>query len=334
MRQAVKTTLKLFEVRVNSVSRVEVEAANDLKLAVTARQEEVQRIIEAKKQEFEAEKNRQEQLLQVKLRQVEEQRQAAEERAAAAERLLREQEAAREALAVQHAAALQAENDLLQIAVVEESAPHISLQPESEVESKASLSGAIPERPVVAEEPEPIHVEAEVEPIEVEPIEVMPEPEVEAVQAYAQVVEAEPAPVTSSFDAYDSYETEEPKKSFPVAMIAGVAVALIVIIGGLWAAGIFGSSTPPAAAPQPAAAVPAEVPAQTEAVVPELQPENTQQAFADDPQPVQDPAAEPAETAGKPAVAATPKPKKPVAEPTKAKVEPKKVTVDDLIGDN
>lgn len=327
MRQALKTTLKLIEERVNSESREEEEAANDLKLAVTARQEEVQRIIEAKKQEFEAEKNRQEQLLQVKLRQAEEQRLAAEKRAAAAERLLREQEAAREALAAQHAAALKAENDLLQIAIVD---TNTNVQPEAKV--SLQVEAPVTEKTALVEkQPEPIHVEAE--PIKVETIEVEPELEAEAVQAYAQVVEAEPAPAASSFGTYSSYETEEPKGSFPIPMIAGAAAAaLIVLIGGLWAAGIFGSSTPPPA-PQQAVAVPAETPTQPEAVVPESQPENTQQAFADDPQPGQDPAAQPTETAGKPAVAATPKPKKPVAEPTK-KVEPKKVTVDDLIGDN
>jgi hypothetical protein len=105
---------------------------------------------------------------------------------------------------------------------------------------------------------------------------------------------------------------------------------VLILIGGLWASGIFSSSTPPAA-PQQAVVAPVEVPTQTEAAVSEPQPEDTQQGFVDNTQVTEDPAAQTAAPVERPAVAATPKPKKPVAEPTKPKVEPKKVTVDDLI---
>lgn len=340
MRQALKTTLKLIEERVSSESREEEEAANDLKLAVTARQEEVQRIIEAKKQEFEQEKTRQEQILQGKLREAEEQRHAAEKRAAAAEMLLREQEAAREALAAQHAAAIQAENDLLQIAVVKEPSPQVkaaeifqaaefhSTDEPTVIETEVEEIPAPEVFAFVETQSEPVYVEAE--PIEVETVEVESEA-VQEVQAYAQVLDAEPAETVTPFDTY-GYQSEDQKKPFPIALVAGAVVALIVLIGGLWAAGIFGSSTPPPA-PQQAVSVPAEVP-QTETAAPVTQPDEAQQGFAGDTQVSQDPAAQSTETAGKPAVAATPKPKKPVAEPTKPKAEPKKVTVDDLIGDN
>ncbi len=337
MRQALKTTLKLIEERNSSESREEEEAANDLKFAVTARQEEVQRLIEAKKREFEQENLHQEQILEEKLRAAEEQRQAAEKRAAAAEQLLREQEAAREALAAKHAAAAQAEEDLLQIAVVTEPASNAkSAEPSPVVAPRfaaETLSNDVSAKAAEVTAPqiisvethfEPLKVEAEVEPIEIEAVEI--EPEVEAVQAYAAT--------ETSFATYDpyGYQADEHKKPFPMAMIAGVAVALVVLIGGLWAAGLFGSSKPPAAPLQQAVILPAETPMETEAVVPESQPDTTEQGFVDNTQ--EDPAAQPTQTVERPVVAATPRPKKPVAEPAKPKAEPKKVTVDDLIGDN
>lgn len=330
MRQALKTTLKLIEERQNAESNEEEEAANDLKFAATARQEEVQRLLEAKKREFEEEKSRHAQILEEKLRAAEEQRLAAEMRAAAAERLLQEQEAAREALAAKHAAAIQVENDLLQIADVQE--PVESVPQTQEYHSfKPAIAAVeevnVPEVVAFAETaPEPVYVEAEVETIEVEP-----EVEAEEVQAYAHVIDSEPASNDRSVSAYETYDyqSEEQKKP-PIAMIAGAAVGVVILIAGLWASGIFSSSTPPAA-PQQTVSVPAEVPTQTDAAVTEPQPEDTQQGFVDTPQGTQDPAAQTAAPVERPAVAATPKPKKPVAEPTKPKVEPKKVTVDDLI---
>jgi Serine/threonine protein kinase len=311
MRQSLKTTLKLIEERNTAEQREEEEAANDLKMAVTVRQEEVQRIIEAKKQEFEEEKARQEKLLQEKLQAAEEQRLAAERRAAAAERLLQEQEAARKALAAEHAAALSAENDLLQIAVADEPVSQYKFEPVVETVEEEVLTTF-----------EDSSETAENTTLEAEPIEI--EVEAEEVQAYGHVIDSEPAvsPVATAYDSYD-YAAEE-KKPFPMALVAGAAVALAVLIGGLWAAGIFGSSTP-TPAPQQAVAVPAEVPAQTEAAVTGPQPETTQQAFATDAPVTQEPAAQPVAATDRPAVAATPKPKKPVAEPVKPKVEPKKV---------
>lgn len=350
MRQALKTTQKLIEEKQNAERREEEEAANDLKLAAVARQEEVQRALEAKKQEevqraLEAKERElekeMEKLREEKLRAAEEQRLAAEKRAIAAERLLLEQETSREALAAKHAADVQAENDLLQLAVVVEPTPTPTINEVSATTETDEILTEITTSSVAKEDPavevtvpietrnEPALNEVEAGPVVMETVEIESEvePEVEVVQTDVQSADTQPVEETS-FGSF-SYEAEEDKKPLPLAMIAGAAVAVIIfIIGGLWAAGIFGSGTPTPAAQQ-AVTVPAEIPAKIEEPTPEVQPD-TQQGFGDNPQSTKDPAAQ---TTGseRPAAAATPKPKKPVAEPVKPKAEPKKVTVDDLI---
>ena len=352
MRQALKTTQKLIEESRNAV-REEIEAVNDLKLAAMARQEEAQRaldaknqeaaqkILEAKRQEFEKEKARQENLIEEKLRAAEEQRLAAEKRPADAERLLREEETAREALAAKQAADVQAETDLLQIAMVVEPA---TTQPVNDVSTATELNEILKEIATTSvsvptkENPDTVvsvpietqhEIEVKAEQGDVESVGI--EPEIEVAPAYVKAADTNRFE-DSSFGSF-GYQAEA-KKPFPMAMIIGAAATVVILIGGLWAAGIFGSGTPtPTPAPQQAVTAPAEIPAQIQESAPEVQPQNTQQGFADDPQNIQDPSVLPTES-DRPAVAATPKPKKPVAEPAKPKAEPKKVTVDDLIRDN
>ena len=114
MRQALQTAALRVKQR-NEEANEEAEATAELQRAVVVRNDEVQKLLEAKKLEFEAEKERQEGRLKAKLREAEEMRLDAERRATEAERLLRVQEALRVSVP-----AIDPEEDLLGIASVDD----------------------------------------------------------------------------------------------------------------------------------------------------------------------------------------------------------------------
>lgn len=286
--------------KVEPVKQDQPVKAADTKSTINVNESEVQRIIEAKKREFELEKQRQEDLLKEKLRQVDEQRKIAEARAAEAELLLKKQQVDKA-----HPVIVP-EDDLLGLA-----AP-ASVEPINDNAFSTAKADPLPldsvESAIVAEvvsvpEDDPIHL---------------------SVSAVVSEI-----PEFSNEHDYESDIFSEPKRGFPMPALAGaVAFLLIVIVGVVYFVTQSGSAPPvQSAVPQPDSQTQET---QTDPVDPQqpLVPEN---AFLESNTDV--PATD---TAAKAAVTPTPEKKKtPIPEPTKAKPEPaKKVTVDDLINDN
>ncbi len=136
-------------------------------------------------------------------------------------------------------------------------------------------------------------------------------------------------PAQSTTFVYESDIFSEPKRGFPMGLIAGAAaLLLIVVIGAIYFVTQLGSAPPVQSAVPQTESQPQEI--SVDPVDPQqpLVPEN---AFLESNTNVTA-----AETPVRTAATPTPEKKKtPLPEPTKAKPEPaKKVTVDDLINDN
>lgn len=323
MRIALRAAMVRAQEGPNAEERELEEAAETLRMAEKARQDQIQKAamqkaaqqkpVEQKAAEQEDEKRRNEELLQQKLREAEELRLAAEQRAAEAERLLKQEEAKKEAAE----AALHSSQPTVEVGpeedILEDSLLELSVAPNRE------LSPAVQEAEVVAFE--------DIQPAEVVKHEASKkgkkakaEPKVEETRT------VEPAVTETKYDDIDAFSYEETKSGSKMPLIAGAAAVLLLVVIGGWM--MLGSSEQPTAT-QPAASQPAapahEQPAQTET--------SPAQAATADPAAEQPAAAaDPAQTrtAAKPTPAKTPKPN---AEAAKTP-EKKKVTVDDLINDN
>lgn len=302
MQQALKTAVLLGGEDDSPDANEEAEDAKDLKQAVSVRNDEVQKIVEAKKLEFEAEKVRQEEMLHAKLREAEDMRLDAERRAAEAERMLRQQEAARAVTPT-----IEPYDDLLGISSVD-AAPALPTQVKTSVAEKAETKTSV-NSIETADESYLMDVAA----VETETIQKVAEPSLD---------------VPSFGSAYNSSNLfEEPKRGFPmVAVAGGIALLIVVAIVG-WM--IFRQSASPVQVAVPQVAE--QTPPPTEQVPVETSVPPVENTFIETPVESVEP-----ENTAKAAVATTPEKKKaPTAEPAKAKPEtPKKVTVDDLINDN
>ncbi len=336
MRQALKTAIARAADRENEDREIE-EAAKELKYAVTARTEEVQRAIEAKKRELEAEQEQQRLALEAKLKEVEEQRLEAERRAAEAERLLREQEAAAadaERILREKTEAAMAADAAGSVPVSQDDVPGISTTEEPAAKPVAVAKAKADEAHVLAPPQMTITEEPAVSASVPEPEMIDPAPIVEDLA----IAPPEPASMAAdeaiASESVFSYGEEPAKRSMPMAAVAGGVLALVVAVAGGWFFLLRGPSAPaaaeaPAAVSQPVAAPSVE---QAETSQPEPQPE-LNAAVPEASQPAENPA--PAQTAAAEPAPAKPAVKKPVAEPAKPKPAPaKKVTVDDLINDN
>jgi serine/threonine protein kinase len=341
MRQALKTAIARAADRENEDREIE-EAAKDLKYAVTARTEEVQKAIEAKKRELEAEQEQQRLALEAKLKEVEEQRLEAERRAAEAERLLREQEAAAaeterllrersEAAAAEAAkSAAVVEDDVLGISTTEEPVAkpvavakaklddvHVSAPPAIPAAEEPAVASSVPEPEII--EPAPIVEDFAI---------AAPEPVIKAAVS-------EKKASLSDDESVFSYGEKPAKRSMPMAAIAGGVLALVVAVAGIWFFLLRGPATPVAVQTPPVVTQPVAAPSveQVETSLPEAQTDLNaavpvgDESATESPAPVQAASTGPATV--KPAV------KKPTTETAKPKPAPaKKVTVDDLINDN
>lgn len=90
MRQVLRAAVARVQEREDAEAREQEEAAEAIAMAHTTRLDEVRNIVEQKRLEMEAEKQRLAEEMEAKLREAEEQRLLAEQRAAEAERLLQE----------------------------------------------------------------------------------------------------------------------------------------------------------------------------------------------------------------------------------------------------
>lgn len=308
MNQSLKTAVQGGQVQNFETANVE---AVGLKGAVADKGDDIQKILEAKKHEFEAGKTRHEELLQTKLREAEEMRLEAERRAAEAERLLREQEAAKPVIP-----AIDPEEDLLGIASLHRSSSVSKAPPTTKpiLAEEATPKKGKTSSKVAADTPEP------------KPAEISPVNEVDESVLTSEI--AVPS-FGSSYESSDLFS--EPKRGFPMAAVAvGIALLLVIAIGG-WV--FLGQSAKPAqVSAQPVVPQVAEQAQQpTEQVPTEAVASPVDNAFIE----TQAETVQP-ENATK-AVVTAPQEKKKLsaAEPKKPKAEvPKKVTVDDLINDN
>jgi len=319
-------------------------------------------------------------ILAQKLREAEEMRLEAERRAAEAERQLREQEAERARLEAQAKAAAPAkptfsDDDLLGITAepMHISNPpaqdyddeiHLSIRPEPRAKIDLRAIAKAPEpakftEPVIIREPvkpEPVKFTEPVviqEPVKTEPVviqeakkpELPPVVEIEEDDSFLLEIEPEPqqqAPASEPVLAPFAYTYEEPKRrGLPIPLIAGVAVAILVV-AGLGFVFLGGSSSGTPAETQTAAPVEQAQPqqqAEQPVVVAEQpatatdQPDQPASAFNETPAQPQPQVEQPA-TDQRPAAKPAQTPKAKTAEPAKTPAPKKPVTVDDLINDN
>ena len=324
MRQVLKTAIARVEERAAEETREQQEAAEIIQRTA---QSKIAAPPAVDHEAAAAEKRRQDEMLQRQLREAEQQRVLAEQKAAEAERLRREEEKA--------AAAVPPipEENLLEIPA----APEVVAYRENPVVDETELAAVLEELEKAELELQADHVEkvvATAEPLAVadadnedadDELEDVPEP----VQVYEEPIDlapqSEPDPAASTHEGLFA-ETEQPRSSMPVPMIAGaIGLVLVIAVGGWFA--LSGSSEPVTPVAQPPV-VHVEQPAQ-----PETSP-TAEVITSTEPQPdtVAATEADLTQQAAAPKAAPAAKPKKTDAKPGAEKK--KAVTVDDLINDN
>ncbi|MBC7900721.1 MAG: protein kinase [Saprospiraceae bacterium] len=360
MRQVLRTALVRVKERETEEAMEQQEAAEDLKAAQIQTRHIPQAIEETlepevdpsdqQKLEMEAAQLSQTEIIKDQLRQAEEQRLLAEQRAAEAERRLREQQAAIAVHVTPVPAFANPDDDLLQILTPSFPAP-------SETSGAMEAHSLSEDREEVIEVPEENAVHESIEPFEETPY-FMAEP-AETVDEGAETVSVESAPPVLFVEtvvepaevvAYSSIVYEDPTaiqedndvepkegRSLGMPVIALGVVAVLIIVVAAWM--LMPNSSGVAESPIPAqSSVPSEPASEVQSVMPtDSAPVNAQTTYtapvASEPsssQPVSDASITP-DVSGQKVKKPAPTPKPAV----KATPSPKKaVTVEDLINDN
>lgn len=350
MRQVLRTAVVRVHESEDDEARELREAAEDLRFAEKVRHDQIQTLVEQKARELEAEKRRQADELEQKLREVEELRLAAELRAAEAERLLQKQQAQRSEAEVTAKPAVvntAREENLLEIDL-DVRASVKPTPPAVETKAQTFKAEAAAEPEVVAFEESPvvsIHEFADAVPAKMDvsadhapvvlPIGVDPEltngKEADIAVA-TELAEKNDDVSLSTITSFSFEQTAGSGSKLSMPLVAGVtAVFLVLAAAGyfMFAGSDAAPSDTPAAVQSTSQAVTAPPAVETQPEVQTAVPTETADETT-----LNSAQADPAETQEPSKAAAKPKPAKPTGGPAKEPEKKKAVTVDDLINDN